>query len=100
MPHRRTYFGDWIVSRARTSRPLSFYYTSNLTCVTQVQRENSRFRALMAAQLSAAGGEQVPEPVTVRAIRHGDGHGDSDEVLLRGEESSQSEDTGAARALP
>ena len=54
----------------------------------------------MAAQLSAAGGEHVPEPSAVRAARHGDEHGDSDEVLLRGEESSQSEDTGAARALP
>ena len=28
--------------------------------VTQVQRENSRFRALMATQLSAAGEEHAP----------------------------------------
>jgi hypothetical protein len=42
----------------------------------------------MAAQLSDAGGEHVPEPGAVRAPRHGDEHGDSDEVLLRGEEGS------------
>jgi len=65
-----------------------------------VQRENSRFRALMAAQLSAAGGEHVPEPSAVRAARRGGEHGDSDEVLLRREEASRSEDASAARAVP
>jgi len=48
------------------------------------------FPALMAAQLSAAGREHVPgglAPGAVRTVRYGDEHGDSDEVMLRGEES-------------
>ena len=46
--------------------------------MTQVQRENSRFRALMAAQLSTAGEEHAPVvPVAdaVSAARRGDEHG-------------------------
>ena len=52
-----------------------------------------RSRALIAAKLSAADEEHVPEPGAVCATRHGDKHGDSDEVLFRGEESSRSKDT-------
>jgi hypothetical protein len=67
--------------------------------VTQVQRENSRFRTLMAAQLSVAGGEEhvqvVPAADAVRAVRHGDEHGE--EVKLSGEEaSSRSSDAGTS----
>ena len=54
--------------------------------MTQVQRENSRFRALMAAQLSTAGEEPVPAAGAVRTAHHGDEHGE--EVKLSGEEAS------------
>ena len=78
-PHRRTYYRDWVVSRARTLHPSVrlFFYTSHSTCVTQVQCENSRFHTLTAAQLSAVGGEHVPEPGAVGVACHGDEDGDS-----------------------
>ncbi|KAN0137897.1 P-loop containing nucleoside triphosphate hydrolase protein, partial [Lactarius tabidus] len=61
-----------------------------------VQRENSRFRALMAAQLSAVGGEEhgqvVPAADAPRAVSHGDEHGE--EVKLS-EEGASSRSSGA-----
>ena len=54
--------------------------------MTQVQRENSRFRALMAAQLSTAGEEHVPAASAIRTTYHRDEHGE--EVKLSGEEAS------------
>jgi hypothetical protein len=58
--------------------------------MTQVQRENSRFRALMAAQLSTAGGEEhvqvAPAAEAVRAVSHRDEHGE--EVKLSAEQAS------------
>ncbi|KAI9452277.1 P-loop containing nucleoside triphosphate hydrolase protein [Lactarius psammicola] len=66
-----------------------------------VQRENSRFRTLMAAQLNAAGEEHVPvvpAPGAVRAQPRSadEGARRGDEALLRGEEGSpRSEDAGA-----
>ena len=54
--------------------------------MTQVQRENSRFRALMAAQLSTAGEEPVSAAGAVRTTHHRDEHGE--EVKLSEEEAS------------
>jgi hypothetical protein len=72
-----------------------------LILVIQVQRENSRFRALMAAQLSAAGGEEhglvVPAADAPRAVSHGDEHGE--EVKLSGEEASSRRSDAGTRVV-
>ncbi|KAH9055376.1 P-loop containing nucleoside triphosphate hydrolase protein [Lactarius vividus] len=62
-----------------------------------VQRENSRFRSLMAAQLNTAGDseEHVPAPGAARAQPQL-----ADEVLLRGEEGSPRSDVAGAGTVP
>ena len=58
---------------------------------TQVQRENSRFRTLMAAQLNAAGEEHGPARAQSRFAADEEAHRvdeHGDEVPLRGEEES------------
>jgi hypothetical protein len=58
--------------------------------MTQVQRENSHFCTLMAAQLSAAGGEEhvqvAPVADTVRVVSQGYEH--CEEVKLSVEQAS------------